>query len=145
MDALNPHSFEAEDLQKLILQATKDLEALDAKRKDDFKAYEMEKELEYREHLLNMTDEARAQEINKHEQQRNRPHARVHHPGSRQQLEAVWEEKDGMPRQEFDPKLFFAMHDVNGDHFLDPEEVNTATWPTRDHVTNTCVFRWKRL
>lgn len=28
-----------------------------------------------------------------------------------------------MPKQEFDPKTFFALHDINGDGYLDPEEV----------------------
>ena len=127
VDHGNPHSFEAEDLQKLILKATKDLEALDAKRREDFKAYEMEKEVEFREHLVNLTDTEREQLVKQREAEKHREHPKVHHPGSKKQLEAVWEEKDGMPRQEFDPKIFFTMHDVNGDGFLDPEEVGMAT------------------
>ena len=30
--------------------------------------------------------------------------------GSRDQLEEVWEENDGMDREDFDPKTFFYMH-----------------------------------
>lgn len=33
----------------------------------------------------------------------------LHHPGSKQQLEEVWEKQDHMD-QEFDPKAFFMMH-----------------------------------
>ncbi len=109
MDHQNPHSFEAEDLQKLILSATKDLEELDQKRREDFKQYEMEKELQYRESLNNMTDDQRKETIRKHDelQQKHREHPRVHHPGSKKQLEQVWEEQDHMPKEEFNPKVGF--------------------------------------
>lgn len=33
----------------------------------------------------------------------------MHHPGSKQQLEEVWEKQDHMDQQ-FDPKAFFMMH-----------------------------------
>lgn len=35
--------------------------------------------------------------------------AQLHHPGSKQQLEEVWEKQDHMDQQ-FDPKAFFMMH-----------------------------------
>ncbi|XP_054163759.1 LOW QUALITY PROTEIN: nucleobindin-2-like [Oppia nitens] len=125
VDGGNPHSFEAEDLQKLIRAATKDLEELDAKRRNDFKEYEMEKQLIYEENLKNMTSEERKETEKKHEEmeKRHKEHPKVHHPGSKQQLEQVWEEKDGMPKQEFNPKVFFQMHDINSDGFLDPQEI----------------------
>lgn len=34
----------------------------------------------------------------------------LHHPGSKQQLEEVWEKQDHMEQQQFDPKVFFMMH-----------------------------------
>lgn len=34
----------------------------------------------------------------------------LHHPGSKQQLEEVWEKQDHMEQQQFDPKAFFMMH-----------------------------------
>lgn len=39
------------------------------------------------------------------------------------QLEQVWEEEDHMDKQDFDPKTFFAMHDLNGDGVLDEQEI----------------------
>lgn len=39
------------------------------------------------------------------------------------QLEQVWEEEDHMEKQDFDPKTFFAMHDLNGDGVLDEQEI----------------------
>lgn len=34
----------------------------------------------------------------------------LHHPGSKQQLEEVWEKQDHMEQQQFEPKAFFMMH-----------------------------------
>lgn len=34
----------------------------------------------------------------------------VHHPGSKQQFEEVWEEQDHMNKNDFNPKTFFVMH-----------------------------------
>lgn len=110
-----------EDLHKLILKATKDLEELDAKRRQQFKQYEMEKELKYETSLVNLTETDRKVVEEKHHQAqvKHRQHPRVHHPGSKQQLEEVWQEKDNLPKEEFDPKTFFALHDINGDGLLD--------------------------
>lgn len=37
-------------------------------------------------------------------------HSQLHHPGSKQQLEEVWEKQDHMEDQDFDPKTFFYLH-----------------------------------
>ena len=34
------------------------------------------------------------------------------HQGSKAQLEEVWEETDGLPKEEFDPKTFFKLHGI---------------------------------
>lgn len=34
----------------------------------------------------------------------------LHHPGSKQQLEEVWEKQDHMETQDFNPKTFFYLH-----------------------------------
>lgn len=85
----------------------------------------MEKEYQYRESLKNMTEEQKTEAVRKHDEmaKKHKEHPRVHHPGSKQQLEEVWEEQDHMPKEEFNPKTFFALHDVNGDGYLDSEEV----------------------
>ncbi|XP_035218489.1 nucleobindin-2-like isoform X2 [Stegodyphus dumicola] len=131
LDIENPHSFEIEDLKKLIQTATKDLEEIDRQRREEFKKYELEKEAKYRESLRNMTEEQR-KETEKHHQemiQKHKDHPKVHHPGSKPQLEQVWEDQDHMPREEFNPRTFFAMHDVNGDGHLDVEEVEAILLP----------------
>ncbi|UYV78899.1 NUCB2, partial [Cordylochernes scorpioides] len=148
LNARNPHTFEVDDLKKLIqavsfvtcfffclslvhvvqamiIMANRDLEELDKKRKEEFKKYEMEKEYAYRANLANMTEEERKESQRKHEElaRRHRDHPAINHPGGKQQLEQVWEEQDRMPKEEFSPQLFFAMHDTNQDGFLDEQEV----------------------
>lgn len=46
IDHKNPHTFEIEDLKKLIAKTTEDLAEADRKRRDEFKEYEMQKEME---------------------------------------------------------------------------------------------------
>ncbi|XP_022667277.1 nucleobindin-2-like isoform X2 [Varroa destructor] len=123
LDHDNQHTFEIEDLKKLILAATRDLEKLDEARKAEFKQYEMEKEFEFQQGLKNMTEDQKNIEQKKHEDEKHRKHPQAHHPGSKAQLEQVWEEEDHMEKQDFDPKTFFAMHDLNGDGVLDEQEV----------------------
>ena len=50
-------------------------------------------------------------------------HPKVNHPGSKDQLKEVWEEADGLDPNDFDPKTFFKLHDVNSDGFLDEQEL----------------------
>lgn len=49
----------------------------------------------------------------------------MHHPGSKQQLEEVWEKQDHMENQDFDPKIFFQLHDLDGNGVWDHNEVKT--------------------
>lgn len=126
LDHGNPTSFEVEDLHRLILAATRDLEKLDEKRREEFKEYEMKKELEFRSQLAHTNNDTERQEmIKKHDEQlsKHRDHPRVHHPGSKAQLEQVWQENDHLPVNEFDPKTFFSLHDLNADGYLDTQEV----------------------
>lgn len=127
MDHGSGHQFTKDDLHKLIIKASNDLEELDKKRREEFKQYEMEKEFQYQESLKNMTAEQKADVVKKHDEQikKHKEHPRIHHPGSKQQFEEVWEQQDHMPKEEFNPKTFFALHDLNGDGVLDQEEVES--------------------
>ncbi|KAI5701872.1 hypothetical protein M8J76_004499 [Diaphorina citri] len=128
VDHNNPHSFEINDLHKLIVQVTNDLAEADRKRRELFKEYELQKRYERDQKLSLMTDQEKeeflkkeAEEIRKRKS--NIDKADVHHPGSKKQLEEVWQEQDHMGNTEFNPKAFFAMHDLDGNHVWDEEEV----------------------
>ncbi|VDM21627.1 unnamed protein product [Hydatigera taeniaeformis] len=49
---------------------------------------------------------------------------RFHEPGSRAQEREQWQKGDDMPEDEFDPRAFFIMHDLNSDGVWDTEEMD---------------------
>ncbi|XP_023660299.1 nucleobindin-2-like [Paramormyrops kingsleyae] len=127
LNHMNPHTFEVEDLDRLIKSATNDLENFDKERHEEFKRYEMMKEHERREHLKMLDEEERRKEEQHYEEMRKKhaDHPKVNHPGSQDQLKEVWEEADGLDPEDFDPKTFFSLHDTNGDGFLDEQELES--------------------
>ncbi|XP_028257226.1 nucleobindin-2a [Parambassis ranga] len=125
LNHMNPHTFEVDDLDRLIKSATKDLENYDKERHEEFKKYEMMKEHDRREHLKTLDDDDRKKEEEHYEEMRKKhaDHPKVNHPGSQNQLKEVWEEADGLDPEDFDPKTFFNLHDTNGDGFFDEQEL----------------------
>ena len=120
------HRFDVEDLKKLIKSTTNDLEEADKKRRDDFKKYEMEKKFEKEERLRHIGDEeAREKEKQKlaEQEKKHKDHEKLNHPMTKDQLEEVWEEQDHMQPEDWDPKTFFAMHDLNGDGYWEEDEL----------------------
>merc|ERR1712227_1133572 len=118
--------FDVEDLQKLIKKTTADLEEQDKQRREDFKKYEMEKkfEKEMRLNAINDTEERKVvQEEMEKLEAKHRQHDKLKHPMTKDQLEEVWEEQDHMDPQDFDPKTFFMMHDLDGNGQWDENEV----------------------
>merc|ERR1712241_1062819 len=86
----------------------------------------MEKKFEKEERLRHISDE----EARKKEEQRlaemekkHKEHEKLKHPMTKDQLEEVWEEQDHMQAEDWDPKTFFAMHDLNGDGFWEEDEL----------------------
>ncbi|XP_043120519.1 nucleobindin-2b [Puntigrus tetrazona] len=125
LNHMNPHTFEVEDLDRLIKSATNDLENFDKERHEDFKRYEMAKEHDRREHLKTLDEEARKKEEEHYEEMKKKhaDHPKINHPGSQDQLKEVWEEADGLDPNDFDPKTFFNLHDTNGDGYFDEQEL----------------------
>uniref|UniRef100_H2YER3 NUCB1-like N-terminal domain-containing protein n=1 Tax=Ciona savignyi TaxID=51511 RepID=H2YER3_CIOSA len=115
LDHSSPHTFEAEDLTKLIKTATSDLENYDRDRHEEFKKFEMRKEMQREEKLKKLDEQERikAQEEYRKQQEEQAQKSKIHHPGSRQQLDDVWENEDGLKDEEFNPKTFFYMHGQN--------------------------------
>lgn len=125
LDVKSP-SFEVGDLQKLIKQTTDDLEEADKNRREDFKKYEMEKkfEKEMRMKAINDTEERKVvQEEMEKMEAKHHEHEKLKHPMTKDQLEEVWEEQDHMDARDWDPKTFFAMHDLDGNGQWDENEV----------------------
>ncbi|KAM9816770.1 nucleobindin-2a [Neosynchiropus ocellatus] len=127
LNHMNPHTFEVEDLDRLIKSATNDLENFDKERHEEFKKYEMMKEHDRRVHLKSLDDAERKKEEEHYEEMRKKhaDHPKVNHPGSQNQLKEVWEETDGLDPEDFDPKTFFNLHDSNGDGFFDEQELES--------------------
>ncbi len=55
--------------------------------------------------------------------EKKKHHPKVNHPGSVDQMEEVWEQVDRLEAEQFTPKTFFNLHDINGDGFLDDAEL----------------------
>ncbi|XP_076681680.1 nucleobindin 1 isoform X2 [Andrena cerasifolii] len=125
LDHTNTRTFEISDLKRLIAKTAKDLAEADRKRREEFKEQEMEKEFEEQEKLKHMDEaERKKYEEEIHElKERQKKHDPVHHPGSKQQLEEVWEKQDHMDGADFNPKTFFFMHDIDGNGVWDQNEV----------------------
>ncbi|XP_021917818.1 nucleobindin-2 isoform X3 [Zootermopsis nevadensis] len=125
VDLSNPHTFEIEDLRKLILKTTADIAEADRKRREEFKEYEMQKEFEKQEKLRILDEEHKKQLLKDIEDKnaKHKQHDPLHHPGSKQQLEEVWEKQDHMDNQEFNPRTFFHLHDLDGNGVWDADEV----------------------
>ncbi|TNN86654.1 Nucleobindin-2 [Liparis tanakae] len=125
LNHMNPHTFEVDDLDRLIKSATKDLENFDKERHEEFKKYEMLKEHDRKEHLKTLDDDERVKEEEHFEElkKKHADHPKVNHPGSQNQLKEVWEERDGLDPEDFDPKTFFKLHDTNGDGYFDDQEL----------------------
>ncbi|XP_048263302.1 nucleobindin-2 [Bombus terrestris] len=125
LDHTNTRTFEIQDLKKLIAKTTEDLAKADRRRREEFKQHEMEKKFEEQEKLKHMNDA----EKKKYEQdlqamkEKQKIHEPVHHPGSKQQLEEVWEKQDHMESEEFNPRTFFFFHDIDGNGVWDQDEV----------------------
>lgn len=138
VDHSNIETFEVNDLEKLIKQATNDLEEVDKLRRDEFKEHEIEKEYERRESLEKLSPEKRQEQENLHrkleEQRKN--HERVNHPGSKDQLKEVWEEEDHLDADKFNPKTFFQLHDLDGNQVLDEYEIEALFQIELDKIFN---------
>ncbi|CAK9798237.1 Nucb2 [Anthophora quadrimaculata] len=125
LDHTNTHTFEIQDLQKLIAKTTKDLAKAERRRQEEFKQHEMQRKYEEQEKLKQMDDaERKKYEEELHAiKEKQKKHEPVHHPGSKQQLEEVWEKQDHMENEEFNPKTFFFFHDIDGNGVWDQDEV----------------------
>ncbi|XP_011198202.2 nucleobindin-2 [Bactrocera dorsalis] len=136
LDHQNEHTFEIEDLKKLIKKTSEDLAEADRKRRAEFKEYEMQKEFEKESKLKELPEEERKkfEQEEKEKEEKHKKHEKVHHPGNKAQLEDVWEQQDQMDKKDFDPHTFFMMHDVDGNGYWDEIEVKALFIKELDKV-----------
>ncbi|KAL6723449.1 hypothetical protein Aduo_018458 [Ancylostoma duodenale] len=138
LDTTNWEKFGREDLRKLIIRTVQDMEAIDKQRQKEFKEYEMRKKAEEDHKLAQMDEEERKKAIHEAEEakKRHNEHEKLKHPGSRDQLEEVWEETDHMDKDSFDPRTFFALHDLNGDGYWNADELEALFQKELEKVYN---------
>ncbi|KJH44129.1 hypothetical protein DICVIV_09846 [Dictyocaulus viviparus] len=138
LDVTNWEKFSKEDLRKLIIRTVQDMEIMDQERKKNFKEYEMQKKAEEDHKLAQMNEEERQKAIREAEEAKKRhsDHEKMKHPGSRDQLEEVWEESDHMDKDSFNPRTFFALHDLNGDGYWNEDELEALFQVELEKVYN---------
>ncbi|CAL8106885.1 unnamed protein product [Calicophoron daubneyi] len=79
--------------------------------------------------------------------ERLRHHPAVHEPGSRAQFQEVWHDEDHFEPDQYDPKVFFGIHDLDGDGRLSEEELTALLEPELEkvydqkNVTNDQILR----
>lgn len=136
LDHGNEHTFEIEDLRKLIQKTSDDLAEADRKRRGEFKEYEMQKEFERESQKKEMDEASRKkfEEELKEKEQKHKQHEKIHHPGNKAQLEEVWEKQDHMEKDDFNPKTFFSIHDVDSNGYWDETEVKALFVKELDKV-----------
>jgi len=44
------------------------------------------------------------------DRQEAKDHEKLHHPGSKEQMQEVWEKEDGLEKDQFEPRTFFRIH-----------------------------------
>ncbi|KRZ97756.1 Nucleobindin-2 [Trichinella sp. T8] len=131
----NKDTFDSADLQMLIRKTSKDMDMLDQQQHQEYKEHEMKEELEYRRKLENMSPEERKlAEEKRNEEIQKRKNKKLKHPGSKGQLEEVWEEVDKLPKDAFDMNTFFHLHDTNDDGYLDILELEALFQKELDRV-----------
>ncbi|EGD72860.1 hypothetical protein PTSG_04588 [Salpingoeca rosetta] len=100
-------------LTEIVKRRAAVLGEIDTKRRAAFLQKEMMRELEFRRSVAHEKDpEKKKQLIKSHKQK----------IGHAKQLNEVWEKQDGM-QSKFNPKVFFSLHDINGDDFWDHKEL----------------------
>lgn len=76
--------------------------------------------------FLKQADEAerkRLEALHHEAMEKKKHHPKVNHPGSVDQMQEVWEDVDHLEADQFNPKSFFNLHDINSDGFLDEGEI----------------------
>lgn len=85
--------------------------------------HEMKRLLEFRKKVEVETDPTKKMAMIEEHEAATTAFEGAKAPGTKDELQDVWEKDDGFDRKSFDPKTFFSMHDINGDKVLDTREM----------------------
>jgi hypothetical protein len=112
-------------LVEIAKRRAKQMGHLDRTRRVAFMQHEMKRLLEFKETMSKETDAAKKEALLANHEEENDELAkrRGQMPGSRKQLEDVWQGEDGFDKETFDPKTFFRLHDITADGVLDVKEL----------------------
>jgi len=72
----------------------------------------------------------------KKQEKKHNEHEKLKHPGGREQLEEVWEERDHMDKESYNPRAFFSLHDLNNDGFWNQEEIEALFQVELEKIPN---------
>jgi len=117
--------FTAQDIGLLIKANMEHVKKFRDLRETDFTRYEMEKRFLEDQRMRHMKSEIkRKKELESIEAEKaKRAAVNIKHPMSEDAAKDVWEEKEKLPKEEFNPKTFFALNDLDSNGLLDLEEV----------------------
>merc|ERR550519_940291 len=117
--------FTGQDLKMLIKANNDHVNKFTELREKDFQLYEMEKRFVEEQRLRHIKDEERRKvEQEKMEAMRaSQANRKIKHPLTEDTAKEVWEEKEQLPKDEFNPKTYFALNDLDSNGLLDLEEV----------------------
>ncbi|EDV29512.1 uncharacterized protein TRIADDRAFT_51942 [Trichoplax adhaerens] len=123
-DGEDPHEV-IERIKERLGEIAEGIRLVEDAKHQEFMRYEYEKLLLEKKNIEEMVKEqSKAAEDDKSGHSNSEEKAKLHHPGSKAQLQDVWEKDDGFSQGDFSPRSFFAAHDLNGDGQLDFAELD---------------------
>lgn len=121
--------FTAEDLKLLLKAQFAHHKKWKELRDQDYKTFQMEKKFQEMERLrhMNNDNERKEYKVKMEEERKEREKQDLHlkHPMTKDQNEDAWEKKDHLPKNEYNPRTYFSLHDLDSDGYLDEDEVMT--------------------
>ncbi|KAL7673066.1 hypothetical protein ACOME3_007936 [Neoechinorhynchus agilis] len=132
-------TFGEKDLRKLLLRASHDLNEIDRRRRAAFEVYEHHKHEKFLKSIRHLKPDKQKELI---EQRRSlmkqvAESTKFDPPGSKKQLNKVWQEMDNLEPEHFDPLTFFKLHDIDGNGYLDANEVTALFEKEIDNTFNS--------
>uniref|UniRef100_A0A5K3ETB1 EF-hand domain-containing protein n=1 Tax=Mesocestoides corti TaxID=53468 RepID=A0A5K3ETB1_MESCO len=136
LDIGNTTNFSAIDIEEIMKMLRDRQNAIDREEVLLLNEIEVMKVLERWESHLNdsAAERQKAQAEFEAEKKLHSKSGKFHEPGSRAQEREQWQKGDNLPDSDFNPRIFFLMHDLNSDGVWDSEEVEAMLSAEVDQV-----------